>query len=241
MRRADLLAVSAIAAGAVLTVWFAPGAGPLRLVFGLSLVLFVPGYAITAALFPASLQWADRLVLSVTLSLATSVLGGLLIHVVRGTLDARTWAALLANVTVWAALAAFWRGRRSHPSAFSLPCLSRLQAAALAAAALLVVGAVVLARTPLPASGVAGYTNLWLVPTANSELELGVHSVEQSATRYRVEVRVDGRLARRWQVRLVPGSTWETRLRRPGPGALEVQLFRGANHRVYRRVALHRG
>ncbi len=45
---------------------------PLRIIFGLPLILFLPGYILIAALFPAEgdLDWIDRIALSIGLSIA---------------------------------------------------------------------------------------------------------------------------------------------------------------------------
>ena len=55
---------------------------PLRIVFGLPLVLFVPGYVLIAALFPRNddLDWLERCALSFGLSIAVTPLIGLVLN-----------------------------------------------------------------------------------------------------------------------------------------------------------------
>ena len=55
---------------------------PLRVVFGLPLVLFVPGYVLIAALFPRNddLDWLERVALSFGLSIAVVPLLGLVLN-----------------------------------------------------------------------------------------------------------------------------------------------------------------
>ncbi len=75
----DLLAVGLLTgamAGAFVTT------GPLRITLGLILVLLLPGYTLVAALFPSGkkLDWIERLVLSVGLSIAVVSLLGLVLN-----------------------------------------------------------------------------------------------------------------------------------------------------------------
>jgi hypothetical protein len=242
VRRADLLTTTVCAVGGVFVVWLVPGASVLRLLFGLALVLAVPGYAVSAALFPAgSLARSDRLAVSIALSLVTAILGGLLVHALNGVLDARTFVALLADVTILATVVALRRDRSGGARASSLPRLSRPHIAALVLSALLLAAAVALARTPLPAHNVAGYTALWLLPKTDASLDLGVRSGEHSTSRYRLDLRVGGTVARRWRIELVPGATWQIRIPAQGSTAVQATLMRGDSRRVYRRVALHAG
>ena len=55
---------------------------PLRVLFGLPLVLFVPGYVLIAALFPRNddLDWLERVALSFGLSIAVVPLIGLVLN-----------------------------------------------------------------------------------------------------------------------------------------------------------------
>ena len=55
---------------------------PLRVVFGLPLVLFIPGYVLIAALFPRNddLDWLERVALSFGLSIAVVPLIGLVLN-----------------------------------------------------------------------------------------------------------------------------------------------------------------
>ncbi|MDD1676158.1 MAG: DUF1616 domain-containing protein [Methanomicrobiales archaeon] len=79
----DLLVIIAWTASTVLAV-YAPflSSSPLRVIFGLPMVLFIPGYALIAALFPGKndLDGIERLALSFGLSIAVVPLIGLALN-----------------------------------------------------------------------------------------------------------------------------------------------------------------
>jgi uncharacterized membrane protein len=58
------------------------GEGPIRIALGLIFILFLPGYALIAALFPSgeSIDWIERLALSFGLSIAVTPLIGLMLN-----------------------------------------------------------------------------------------------------------------------------------------------------------------
>lgn len=193
----------------------------ISLLFATPLALFLPGYAITAASFGRrGLAWPQFLLLSLALSLATLVLGSLLLNYLGG-IHPLSWALLLLLVVLGACrVAAVQRG----PSG-SGPQWPRLrlrlrgpQLAMLLGGAALSVGALVLGSSTVPADDALGYTQLWVLPEAGSaghEVQIGVRSQEQGSTDYDLRVRIgaDG-LARR-SFRLTPGETRLVRLRAP--------------------------
>lgn len=80
---ADLAAALAWTALTLLSVYLpVVNQTPLRVVFGLPLVLFVPGYVLIAALFPRDddLDWIERVALSFGLSIAVVPLIGLVLN-----------------------------------------------------------------------------------------------------------------------------------------------------------------
>jgi uncharacterized membrane protein len=239
--RADLVAVTVCSAAAALTVWLVPDLTIVRIALALALVLVLPGYALTAAVFPSrSLGLTERLLLMVALSLIAAILGSLVLDGVGIALDARSWVTLLASVTIAAAVAAMFRAGGIEPRSRTISWIrpSMVQIAALTVAALVLVGAIALARTPLRAKHVAGYTAFWLV-RSGGDLALGVRSGEQNAATYRVEVRFRDHGTKQWSFRLTPGTTWRLRLRPPGQGLVVANLYRGSSPLVYRRTVLH--
>jgi uncharacterized membrane protein len=120
---AVLSLVALVAAGAV--VWEWPGI--IRLILGIPFVLFVPGYALAAALFPSRerLDGVERVALGFGLSLAT-------VPIVALSLDRSTWrisgetlAVGLAVTTVGACAAAVARRQAVPEAVVPRPPLAR--------------------------------------------------------------------------------------------------------------------
>jgi hypothetical protein len=203
-------------------------------------VLLLPGYALTNAIFRRTPALAERIALGLSLSLVAMALTSLFLYVSSLGLTLRSWAAALATVTVGATLAAAARwssapsggtriGRVWPPAA-----LRPIVVATAAAAAALVVGAVVLARTPLSSPSARGYTALWLTrQPSSSGLLVGVRSEERHRTRYVLRLSIAGRVTKR-RLALAPGQTWQERL--PPARRAAVSLYRADHPGVYRSV-----
>ena len=243
------VAVVSVISALVLLVATSPA---IRVAFGLPFALVLPGYAIVAALFPQrALGIPERLVLSIGLSLAVAALGGLLLNWTSWGLRVESWAVLLCATTCLASVIAIKRRRRS-PAVTSMPVgigLSGRQALLLGLAAVVVVAAIGLARTPAPQQSVQGYTLLWMLPSDDGNpntVRLGVECMELAPTPYRLEVKVDGRIAQEWSsILLKPGAKWENRIVLPagfGSGTVEAALYRLDDlQSVYRQVILRLG
>jgi len=227
-----------------------PVPGPVRAAGALPLLLFLPGYALTAALFvPGGISRELRVVLGIAFSLGAAALGGLVVQLVLR-LDRPVWAALLALVTVLAAIAAL-RGR--EPSADRLrpgPGLPRIGLASLATilAAMAVAGGAIAIATQGVHRQVdrSHFTSLSLVPsdpsTTASPVRIGVSNHEGRAVAYRLVVRRWARTIQRWRFRLQANQDWEAQLPAPavsGTDPLVAVLDRDG--RPYHRVALQIG
>jgi hypothetical protein len=241
------LTIAAAAASALLAVILPFEA--LRVLVALPLILFLPGYAITAATFAhgrISLQHA--LVLSLGLSLATLALGGLVLNYLPGGIRGGWWALLLFAVVLGACRAAAlrrprrWRPGKRQP----LPPLNAGQAGLATAGALAALAAVVLAFVPLGASGTVGYTEMWIKPLdgAKAGVEIGVGSAEHGDVPYRLFVKFgDGEPPQGRSFTLAPGETRTVRLLaedEPRRAKLvEAALFREdlTDSGAYRRVS----
>jgi hypothetical protein len=240
--------VAAIASGAL--VLLIPANSTVRLVFALPLLLLLPGYALTAALFPRrSIGIPEQVLFSVGLSLSVVVVGGFALHWTPWGLQAGSWAVFLAGVTVGASMLAAVRRRRGL-SATTRPLnigFDSRQGLLLALAAVVIAVAVGLGRTPMPPQGIQGYTQLWILPADNGNpnaIRLGISSKEFTATGYRLQVEMDSQIVEEWPViQLAPGEQWETTIVLPGDssssGVVEAVLYRlDASDVVYRRVTL---
>jgi len=243
LRRLDSYVILALIALGVGGTAIPPGAAsPLRVILVLPLVLFVPGYALTSAVFgrrPPDI--VERLALALSLSLVTTALVSLVLYLTSLGLTLYSWAVSLALVSAAAAVAAAARPSAAPgQSTRVLPHLAlqlqrrRVEIAVTIAAAALVAAAVALARTPLASHSAPGYTALWLTQDAHSSgLILGVHSEEHRRTRYVLRLKLAGRTTRR-QLTLAPGQTWQETL--PPARRARALLYRDGRSGVYRSV-----
>lgn len=250
----NLLVVMVIAGLSAVLALVMPADSIVRLICALPLVFFLPGYAITAALLP--LRWfgnAERLLLSLGISVAVTALCGLILNLTPWGLQSSTWAITLAAI-VWLAGAIAWLQRWPEASDSARqnkrqPKL-RFRDGFLMVLALLVSGAAVgLTRLPAAPNDVAGYTQLWMIPANpgnSNDFRLGVTSDEFSETRYRLQVSAGGKVVQEWsEVSLKPGETWETTIRlssdQSGSGAIEADLYKLDDPKtLYRHVKLWR-
>jgi hypothetical protein len=217
------------------------------LVFAAPLVLFLPGYAITAAAFARrGLAWPQFLLLSIALSLATLVLGSLLLNYLGG-IHPLSWAILLVLVVLAACrIAAVRRGKVAKAPAWPRPRARPRgpQLAMLLGAAAMVVVALALSSSAVPAKDALGYTQLWILPAAGSggsEAQVGVRSEQQSSIDFDLRVRIGASGLVRRSLRLAPGETRLIKLQAP-PGShgvvpiVATLLRHNRPFKVYRRV-----
>lgn len=242
----DLTAVAGLAvAGLVLAV--VPLPGPIRTAALLPLLLVLPGYALSAALFrPGEITRQLRAVLSVAFSLSAAALGGLVVQLFVG-LDRTVWAALLAGVTVAAAAIALDR-RDAMPAdsedvRIRVPRLGAVTLAAILIATAIAGGAIALARDGVAQQrSEAHFSSLWLVPgdsSAGGPAEVGVLNHEGKAVSYRVVVREGDWTIKRWRVHLGSDQSWRAELAASaisGTAPLVARLDRGG--RPYHRVSV---
>jgi hypothetical protein len=223
----------------------------VRVAGGLALVVFCPGYALVAALFPGhTLGWPERTVLGLGLSLAVAMIGAVVFNWSPWGLQAGVWAGLAGAVTFAAGLVAAAR-RRSEPRTPAFVRVWRApgmtQWALLGLAGLVTAGAVIWVRVPRTATDVLGYTQLWMVADEQNadRIRLGFNSGELSTTGYRLTVAVDGRLVLvESENGLSPGRKWEREFELPvsqSVSVVEAVLYRLDDPSfVYRRVTLAR-
>lgn len=167
----------------------------ISLLFAVPLTLFLPGYAITAAVFAQRKIGRPRnLVLSLALSLVTLVGGALLLNYAPGGIRPLSWALLLVLVVLAACrVAALRRPPTRTGGGWRPPPLRRRDAGLATGGLLLAAIAVALAMTTLPASNARGYTQLWLLPapgSAGTEAKIGVRSEEQEATDFDLRIKI---------------------------------------------------
>ena len=239
----DLRLVLAAAALCAVLAVFLP-VDVLRLVFALPLVLFLPGYALAAAIFARERLEAPKMaLLAAGLSLTVLPLGALVVNYAPGGIGAGSWAILLVLVVLAACRAAALRRPRARDTALAMPklALGRARAAIFGLAALVAVAAMVLAFVPLSAKNAIGYTALWIKPSGHTAASIGVRSDEQQGGDYRLDIRIGSSsspIVRRFS--LDPGQSRIVRVD-GGAGAagrpVSAVLFRSGHPAAYRRVA----
>ena len=251
----DLLAVMVSAGLCAVLALLLPADSIVRLMCALPLVLFLPGYAIAAALFPPrSLGVPERLLFSLGLSVIATALTGLALNVTPWGLQTNTWAIALAAIVLLAGIIA-WRRRGQDATITTVPVDTRfklrLRDGLLLVLALLVTGtAIGLTRLPVTPDGVTGYTSLWMIPTNpgnSNDFRLGLNSSEFTETRYRLQVSVGEQVVQAWpELSLKPGEAWETtiglRSDQAGSETIVADLYRLDDPTtIYRHVKLWRG
>jgi Protein of unknown function (DUF1616) len=228
-------------------------AGALATIVLVPLVFVLPGYALSAALFPPRTIGNDlRLVLTVVLSLSVIALGGLALHLVA-VLERGTFVGLLAAVTL-AATAFALKGRQGRwndrPPRSRPPYPSIAVALALAAAIGLAGVAIAIASAGAHRQiDEARFSSLWLVPQGGTRVPpdeppvlVGIANQEGKPVEYRLTVRQAGREIGTWKMRLGDGREWETTLpaEQLNPGeTLVASLHRFG--RIVRRVGVTLG
>lgn len=212
------------------------------------LVLFLPGYALAAAMFPATtLARTERAAYSFALSVSASALGGLVWQLAFG-LDRLTWALILAAVTLAGCAVARRRRaaqapRQRRPRA-RLPRLDRPTALAAVIAAALAIAAVRTAIDGLQQQRAeSNFSSLWVMPREDGSgaIEVGVSNHQSAVHYYRLHVGAARRTLQTWEGRL--GSRAQEQLildpAIPPEAKIVVSLFRDG--RLYRRVELQAG
>ncbi len=224
-------------------------------ILALPLLFVLPGYTLVEAVFHQKLLNSTyRLVLSLALSLALAILGGLLLNVLPGGLQALSWAVLLGLLTtVFSLFAAYVRRRvqvREAQVQGTLPRRRGLNISAylVALAIIMATLSVLYAVIGVEQQTHPGFTQLWMLPAAqtgtSSTVNLGVRSFEDTTVTYRVTVTMNGQLVRIWSsVVLKPQQTWNqvVSIQKNGTHSLyiEAQLYRlDQPQTVYRNVHL---
>jgi len=220
----------------------------VRLLAALPLAVFLPGYAITVAAFGSKRLDPQRLAMLILLcGLSLLCLGGIVLNFLPGGLRTVTWALLLVLVVLAAARAAALRRLKppARPSGWTRPRLRGADIACVVLAAVLLVGTLVFAYTPLPAGKAVGYSALWMLPSkdaADPALEVGVISAEHGRQHYRLEARIgENGKPKRYHLMLDPGEEQVIEVPLDAPAGKKshvvVSLYDSDRpHQLYRRV-----
>ena len=186
-----------------------PAPVAVRVALAAPLALVLPGWALSLAFLPDSESWLGRLPVSVATSVVLSGITGLALAATPIGLTRFVWAPLLAGVTILGAAVAYSRSPEHTLGRIHLGMPGRPVLAVVAAIALVLV-AVSLARTPLSAGHIRGYSALWLLPTSaeSDSIRIGVTNSELTDTSYRVVLYSEGRAIFQRALKLSVGERW---------------------------------
>jgi len=221
--------------------------GMVRLIAGLPLTLFLPGYAIVAAAFGSrELAPPKRTTLSFAVSLMVLALGSFVLNIFPFGLETASWAVLLPLVVIAACRGAALRRERPQRARAGRPALPRPATGSLvlgALAAAIALGALALSERPLPAENAKGFTALWMLPTDKREdvVAIGLDSNQHEPRSYRLRVSLGKDQSKTYRVELDPGEerVYEVDVPPKPVGRTHVvaSLYKeGEPQKLYRRV-----
>jgi uncharacterized membrane protein len=214
MRAKAQTAVVGLATIVAIATTLAPTLAPLRPYLALPLVIVLPGLAGLRAALPRSALSFEILVLSCGLSLAISIVVGLLLNV-GGFLTPPGWVGSLGGLTLVSCAAHLLR--TPSPDPLVVPAGERFhvtlsQAAMFSAAALIALFGIGAARVGAMRQREYSFTEFWMAPLKPAEqnvVTIGIRNEEKVTTGYRVVIVADGAVIGRWPpVSLDPGATW---------------------------------
>jgi Protein of unknown function (DUF1616) len=216
----------------------------VRFLGAAALVLWLPGYALTAALFQRdALGGIERIVITLGSSISIVIVIGLAISVVGLQLTAVTWAAgLLATTLILGASA--WR-RPGHRSAISRPAgkltMRGRDPVLFGAAGVLLFVAIGVARVGAEQQPQATSTEVSMVSTSDDGVHLAVRNEEAGQMTYRIVLRSPEAVIADWpMVQLGRGQGWDTEIKLPvgQRTGVELVVYRAdMPDKIYRRVA----
>jgi len=235
MRRKHLDLILALIIAAINGGWILLPNRPIigTLLCGLPLILFVPGYTLTEALFVQQPDTAtatrtgilrpfgasDRLVLGFGLSLALVIIDGLLLSILPMGLAQPSWAISLAILTTLFSLIALYR-RRAISTVSAQKGSARLFRFTFYEALLFLLTLVIVLSAFLYSVIAAQqqqqqstFTQFWMVQAKqtnhNCAVLIGIQSFEATSTHYKVVLTANGTQLHSWPgVTLVPKQQW---------------------------------
>lgn len=226
----------------------------IGIILALPLVLVIPGYTLTEALFrKRSLNAFEHLVFSLGLSLAIDILSGLFLNVLPIGLQATSWVMLLGLlILVFSLLAVYFRRgvsmsgeSRGRPLKFRL---NIYQGILFGLAILITILSFVYSGIGVIGQPHPGFTQLWMLPEVqigkSCAVRLGVRSFEATSVMYHLTITMNGdQVAIPSSVLLAPQEEWDRLVpiasRATDEIYVEVRLYRlDKPETVYREVHL---
>jgi hypothetical protein len=188
----------------------------VRRVAAVIFTTFLPGYALTAALFPRPTIGAlERITLTISLSLAVATLGAVVLNATPRGIHSDTWALLQGGTTL-AATAIAMRRRPPFEDVWGPVRPTGLRelrgpVVLLALAAVVTAGALAIAGQGAIDQSQPAFTQLWLLPGETDDVvRVGARNAEPDPLVVRIVVEVDGRVLGEWDsLEIEPSQTFE--------------------------------
>jgi uncharacterized membrane protein len=219
---------------------------PYSIPVGLLFVLYLPGYALTATVFVNKTHdLLERALYSLGLSLATTAVAGLFLHMTRLKILPEHLSILLGGVTLIASVAALrLRNYKPNSPPSQKVIIDFSDGLLLVFSVLVLTLALGVTRTPTPPERFDGYTLLWIGEgeAGSGTYQIGVQSHEFSRLGYNLRVTAGGvELGFVPFFQLEPGQTLEITDMLPGwitpQISLEAHLYRmDRPGEIYRQV-----
>lgn len=223
---------------------------PLRILFAVSLVTILPGYALASAIFvDTPLGIMEKVAFSCGFSLGITSLGGLLLNYTDWGIQLTSWVVLLGGISLVANGIALARMRRGGAAGVDLKVIGvplRLHQIALMALAVVIMsGAYLSSRADAESRPAPPSTLLWMRWTDQTQtgLIISIQNQENLLTSYRLELMtLTGRIQEWPEISLASGEAWETHFAPPGVednDMIRAVLYKLDNpNQIYREVFL---
>lgn len=234
-RCVDLVCVSALAAIAAGLALLNVSSVLVRLPFALLLLFVLPGYALTAAILGRALMNLERLLLTLGLSLVSAILSGLVLNWSPWGLRAETWASLLAIITIGASFLAFVRWpAMAATSAQPLARPGIVGSLLFGLAAVVVVGATILASNIAARIPSTKVTQLWMLPGQGPDsgaIQVGIRNESSTSATFRLQIQQGNTILDELPAIVISaGGTFQTLVTldriQPSAGPIEAFLYR---------------
>lgn len=255
LKNLDLIGAMLIVVINVVCIWLPDRPLIVGIILGLPLVLVLPGYTLTQALFPMRsldstgdlvlrpilklgqpVSAVDHIILSLGLSLAIDIMMGFALNILPIGLQGRSWAISLGVVIALFALLTAFRRRKALRQIRKIlwPHITVYDYILFGLAIIVATGAIwsSILRPPQPQPSFAQF---WMLPSSQSSnscaVQLGLQSHETTSVSYRIVMKVNGTQLKSWPLIVMnPQKEWDQSISLAsviqGSSDIEAQLYR---------------
>jgi uncharacterized membrane protein len=224
---------------------------PVRVLFAITLVTILPGYALTAAIFTNTpLGTPEKFAFSCGFSLGTVSLGGVLLNYTHWGLQPASWVILLGGISLISSVIAIVRMQDEGKIDLRVGQMPFRpgQIVIMAVVAVALGGVYLFARAGAENQSLPPTTRVWIlwVDDSHTEVMLGIQNQERVPVQYQLNLNtLQGKIDEWNSIVLEPGAIWEVRYKIPANVAesdfIKATLYRAnAPGKVYRQVYLRR-